>query len=75
MQELPSGRVGAVCAGHSWISVQQPVWVRRFSDGVAAAHKAPKRSQDLGIRPGTPVAHRVRPVPPDEPSGQRPGEE
>ena len=41
----------------------------------AATAEAPKRSQDLGIRPGTPVAHRVRLAPPDEPSGQGPAEE
>jgi DNA-binding Xre family transcriptional regulator len=41
----------------------------------AATAEAPKRSQDLGIGPGTPVAHRVRLVPPDEPSGREPGEE
>ncbi len=32
----------------------------------AATAQAPKRSEDIGVRPGDPIAHRVRLVPPDE---------
>lgn len=32
----------------------------------AATAHAPKRSEDIGVRPRNPVAHRVRLVPPDE---------
>jgi DNA-binding Xre family transcriptional regulator len=32
----------------------------------AATARAPKRSEDIGVRPGDPIAHRVRLVPPDE---------
>lgn len=32
----------------------------------AATANAPKRSEDIGVQPGNPIAHRVRLVPPDE---------
>lgn len=32
----------------------------------AATANAPRRSEDIGVRPGNPIAHRVRLVPPDE---------
>jgi hypothetical protein len=32
----------------------------------AATANAPKRSEDIGVRPGSPIAQRVRLVPKDE---------